>query len=105
MDSFLSFLTTRISRSPVRCDLQLFERLRRIIGGYWDFKQVLAIHALVHHKVDVNRCGLTRLQCRLTDDGVGRSTSLQQGHGSRHIQVEGTVSHVLEIEQRAHGVA
>jgi len=46
---------------PVRCDLQFFDRLSGIVGLYWNFEQVLALHAFVHHNVHVDRGGLTGL--------------------------------------------
>ena len=46
---------------PVRCDLEILEGLGGIVRFHWDFKQVLAVHAFVHHHVHVNRGGLTGL--------------------------------------------
>jgi len=78
--------------------------LNRIVGLQRHVKQVLAIHALVHHELSRDGRALTGLQGRRTDDGLRRSATLDHAHRRGRIQHQWLIAGVLHFEFGAHGL-
>ena len=93
----------RSTRDPVRRDPKFFCDLSRVVGFQLNFKEMLAAHSRVHHYVHVNRGGLTWLECRLTDDDFGWSTTLQHGCDARRFEFQRFVTDILGSKHCAHG--
>jgi len=65
-----------------------------------DTKVVLPIHAFVHHKLQLDGCFRTRLECRRTDDGARRSAPLYDFDDGFPIEDKHLVTYILDPKDR-----
>jgi hypothetical protein len=76
--------------------------LRAVVRFDRNFKEMRSAHAFVHRKLGDERGALPGLQCRLTDDSDGRSTSFEQfGLDLAIRDLQGLVADIFQCEYRA----
>lgn len=63
-----------------------------------NIEQVFAIHAGMHHKLGGDGGALTRLECRRTDDGAGRSAPLHDSDGRGGIERQRAITDIRDFE-------
>lgn len=68
-------------RHPIGFNNKQLFRLHRIIGAQVDPELMRAIHTRMHHVVEDNGRFFTGIDCRRTDDSLGRSAALQYFNG------------------------
>ncbi len=78
--------------------------LRWIVRPEREVKEMLAIHALVHHKIGVEGRTLPRLEGRRTDDRLGRSAALNCAHWRGRVERKSAVTCVRYFELGAYGL-
>src|SRR5574341_2447242 len=87
---------------PVGAYIQLSNWLVRIIRLQIHTKMMLSLHTLMHHELQLNGCGASRLDGHRTDDGCRRSTPFQHLHFRDAQDTQRLVAYVLDVVSDLH---